>query len=332
MKSVAIVKLFFLFLICITQYSFAQTKMMDSLRKLLLTSTSRKDKIEALNTIAFNVRVKYPDSTRIFSLQALQWSKNENYSIGMGVSYNNIAYTYYLINNDSALYFFKKAQSAYAIQPPSLLRASRVFNGIANVFIQKTQFDSAIYYANFSLNYINKSTDTGKQKIERLMYAYGALGNTYYAASDYEKSTANFINATKIGEQLKNNEMLVVYYNGIANIQGTLGEYEKAIFYGNKSINTSALIKDYDSWVLALANQGAYYLKIKNIALAKQYADSSFNLGNAYNSKRYEGRNYLTYGQCKMYENNCVEAIDLYKKGLLSNELNKGSDFRDLYY
>jgi signal transduction histidine kinase len=322
-----VAKLAFLFFMSIPNHSVAQTKMMDSLRNSLLISTNTKDKIEALNTIAFNIRAKYPDSTRIYSLQALQWSKNENYSIGMGVSYNNIAYTYYLINNDSALYYFKKAQVAYAIEPPSLLRASRVFNGIANVFIQKTQFDSAIYYANFSLNYINKSTDTSKQKIERLMYAYGTLGNTYYAASDYEKSTANFINATKIAEQLKNNEMLVVYYNGIANIQGTLGELEKAIFYGNKSIVASALVKDYDSWILALANQGAYYVKIKNISLARKYADSSINLGNTHNRKRYEGRNYLTYGQCKMYENNCVEALGLFKTGLLSNSLNKGSDF-----
>ena len=317
---------FFIF-VTFTIKAKAQSKLMDSLRQILLTSSDTKIKIDALNSIAFNYRNKNADSTRILSMQALNWSRKENYHIGMGVSYTNFGYTYYLINNDSALYYFKKAQSEYVIEPPNLLRASRAFNGIANTYIQKTQFDSAIHYATLSYKYTIESKDTGKIKTERLMYAFGTLANTYYAASNYEKSNENFIQATKIGEALNNYEMLVVYYNGIANIQGTFGEFKKALYYGEKSANASFMCKDYSSWVLALANQSAYYAKLKNFSMADKFADSSLKMGNKYNVKRYEGRNYLTLGQIKMEENKYEAALQLFKTGLASNQLNKGSEY-----
>ena len=140
---------------------YAQTAMMDSLRNVLISSSAPKNKIDALNTIAFNLRSKKTDSAKIFSYQAIAWSKKENYHTGIGVACITLGNIHYTVDNDSALYYFKQAQQAFIIEPTNLLRTTRVLNGITNTYIQKTQFDSALYYANFTIDYIKNSKDTG---------------------------------------------------------------------------------------------------------------------------------------------------------------------------
>ena len=305
----------------------AQTSFLDSLRSVINTSTDTRERINALNRYSFELRNKNKDSSKIMAASALRQSNEISYYTGVGEACYNLGTVFYLKNNDSALVYFKKSLQGYAKEDAGLLRVSRAYNGVTNVFMQLTKYDSAIYYAHFALAYIQGSRDTSAIKRERLMYSYGALGNAHYYAGYYDSSILYYLRAAEIGEKVKNYSMLNSYYLGIANINATETKYVSAVFYGRKSAQAAWAVKDYESLVLTLANIGGYYSRMDSFTQARVYTDSSLNLGRLYNVTRYEARNYTTLGTIEMHYHNCTNALAYFKTGLSLLEKKGSSQF-----
>ncbi|CAN5553879.1 hypothetical protein BH10BAC2_BH10BAC2_40800 [soil metagenome] len=307
--------------------SHAQSKILDSLHLVITNTKDIKAKIDALNRYAFEIRNKKRDTSKILATEALLLSKIVNYKTGTGEAYYNLGTFFYLKNNDSALFYFKRSVQEYTMADPGLLKVSRSYNGVTNVFMQLPKYDSAIYYGRFAMAYISGHKDTGALKIERLMYSYGTLGSAYYYGGYYDSSITYYLKAAETGERIHNYAMLTSYYLGIANIQATEKKYSSSVYYGRKSAEACHIVKDYESLVLTLANIGGYYSRMDSFVQSRIYTDSSLRLGELYNVTRYQPRNYTTLGTIEMHYNNYENALIYFKTGLASAESKEANSY-----
>ena len=141
--------------------------------------------------------------------------------------------------------------------------------------------------------------------------ALNLLGSLQSYTGKYDEAISNLIEATKYFEKLKMTEKLnAVYINIGTNYQAT-GDYDKALAYFKKSLESSLMSKDTSNQVSALNNIGIHYLmamsdsavyyfdealKLREHSVVSQEILSvQFNLANFYFNQKAYGKSYQTY-------------------------------------
>src|ERR1051326_7867852 len=79
----------------IAYYSFAQQTKVDSLKKLVLAAKQDSGRVNALNTLAWEIKGSAPDSSIYFGEQALQLSEKINFFSGKTNALACIGNAYY---------------------------------------------------------------------------------------------------------------------------------------------------------------------------------------------------------------------------------------------
>jgi signal transduction histidine kinase len=101
--------------------------------------------------------------------------------------YYNIAYNFTFLQNDSAVYYYKKAENI-AIELKDSILLSKLYNNVGDVYYSKKNYPVALSKYLLALNHSDTDSATLSIIYENLSNTYSALGNTKNAYSFLQKS------------------------------------------------------------------------------------------------------------------------------------------------
>ena len=300
-----------------TEFSSAQNTKIDSLKKLLKTDREDTTRVKQLNDLAYAMFGMNPDSTILLSTQALELASHLDYSMGQTQSYNRIGIGWLMKGQlDSGEYYSIKAleianrinarkikanlqtnlgliawQRGEYDKAGDLLNQSleyyrdiddqeiqaRILTNIGNLYINQSKYTEATQYYQQSLA-IQETLDDKRAMATSL----NNLGICYDNQGKYQQALEAYYRAVAVIEETGDN-MLANVYRGIANIHEDLNEYDQALSFNLKALNS--YIKSGQRLEQALTNSaiGFTYEQMDQLDTALTYYYRALNILKDYN-------------------------------------------------
>ena len=204
-------------------------------------------------------------------LKSLMIYHKLNNKDGMAINYVDIGNLYYDNENynfaeryySDALAIYKKLKDTVGI--------ATCYTNIANAITDSDNTSNAVDYYYKSIELQQALND-----IEGVAINYNNIGDYYLKLNKYEDAKSYFNKALAKSSQLHNNESLnaLIFFN-LSDLENSIGNYDKAIFFGNKSLDISKKLglqeiekSNLKNLSLAYENSGN---KLKSLDLLKQY-------------------------------------------------------------
>jgi signal transduction histidine kinase len=160
---------------------------------------------------------------------------------------------------DSAKYYYRKA-IVLGTQLKYLYGMMRGNGYYANVCTVKSENDSALIY-------INRSLDLSRQMKDSVNIGVGLfnLGSAYRNLSDLESAVKYSLEGANILEGIGKIEIAAQLNNGLQVLYTTMGQYAKAIDFGEKAVRQSRELNNDGFLVVALSNLSLSYMEIDSL-------------------------------------------------------------------
>jgi signal transduction histidine kinase/ribosomal protein L20 len=226
------------------------------------------------------------------SLIALEYNTqlgNEN-EIGK-INYNLGVIYYSSSQYDLAIEKFKKAAKSFGKLENEIFQAY-CYNGIANIYINTVELDSALVYSELLKSIADKSKNTGLQAISRT-----AIGSIFAEQEEYKQALDIYAEALPYLEGFGNIVMLASCFCNIGAAHYKLENYQRAITNLNKAYSFD-IFKD---------NSIADDLCLKTIALTQE------KLGNYKDASKYYNQ-YVEYQDSVLIKENKLVVAELEEK------------------
>jgi len=298
------IKTFFLFLISFNlifhTILYSQTKLQDSLQKLLNLAKSdtakfnlllkistlstnnysletsnkalviaKKNKNKRLEAIALNSFIPIYIESRDFSKAFLYANKANNLfgllhdSVNIANCYYDIGrIQYYVEKTDSSLFYHHLALKIREKLKDSLNIATSL-NAIGLMNWRIGNFDEAEIYFLKSIKMRNKKTD-----LVGISITYNNLGSLHWGLSNFNKALSYFLQALEIAEKNKDFERVILINNNIGLIYQEWGDFDKALVYHQKAKLDSEKTNYYFGLAYSYINLGNCYKHFKNYSIA----------------------------------------------------------------
>jgi serine phosphatase RsbU (regulator of sigma subunit) len=256
----------------------ARCDVTDSLKRIIERPQDDTLKVDALNSLAWEIMYTYSDSSIKLSTSALELSRKIKYKMGEGKSYHNLGWFYSMKSN------YKKSFEYYTIalsiwdaelegnkNPSDLLlnRQASTYGNMGLAFVDQGNYVKALEFLFKAMKNFEKLGD--QQKIAT---ALGNIGQVYDEEGQYDLAIKYYNQALEAAEQQDDKRSVgrhlgnlgVAHYRTAEKLRG-----QKQIEYLNKSLD--------------------YYMRSRKIAEEqnnrREIARSSLNLGAAYNLLAY---------------------------------------------
>jgi PAS domain S-box-containing protein len=250
--------LLILFLVC--SLSFSQQTKVDSLQKLLTSTTEDTTKVNLLNDIFIAYQDTGIATALKYAKQALELSDKINFLKGKASAYNNIGLYYFNVGKSSeALEYYLKANDLF-VQIDNAKGNEISLANIGYLFSLQHNYKKAIEYYSNSLTVAQETNDSNR--VAKLLRN---IGMVFYEQGYYSKALDLHLKSLKILEKIKDKKDIAYVYGNIGLIYDSQNNYEKSLEYYNKSLEKSKEIGDKKGFAASLMNIGQLlYLKMNN--------------------------------------------------------------------
>lgn len=313
----------------------AQNKYVDSLKEAL----DRKDlpDLERVNTmilIGENLsRVDREEAIHYYT-EAFGFadSKRNNFHKGRALSGIGNAY-YYSSFYDSAFYFYKRADSLFAMDSSNISRASAATNkaSIGNIQVMKNDYESAV---NSYLNAIRVMEGTDADNKWLVMgILYGDIANVYHDMGQYEKALDYDLKALFAQRRQKDNLLNTAFFEiYVAGDYADVGEMAETKLYLEKVSPLAAQIGSADVFYYLYSRWGDYYKRMGNMGKAISFYRRALTYSGEKGNKFQEMNIYMEIGisfqRLKQY-NKSLESLR--KSMTIAHDLRSGKITTKLY-
>jgi len=267
----------------------AQTRTIDSLRRVLKTSAQDTNYVKTLTHLAWVIGRTYPDSAIIITGQALSLSQKIKW---------------------------KKGEAA-----------SELRLGVFCLFQSKYK-EAVVHYNNVLkvCEMMVASSNSADAKIGKKYWvkALGSIANSYLEQSDYPKALEYYLRALKISEEMGDKEQVGMLFGGIAIVYRAQSDYVKALEYNLKSLKLANEVGDKQHVCNTLVNIGNIYKSQARNSMALEYYSQALKVAEEIGDKRSIGFAlsniggvYFNQGDSAVKKSNLVFGMtDRYPKAL----------------
>jgi tetratricopeptide (TPR) repeat protein len=264
---------------------FAQTKSIDSLKRIVKTIKIDTARINKYNLLADMYKNIDSDSTAFYAKLAMAQSEKIKYNFGIANAFINSGNSNIIKSNyKAALQDFHYAQLKFQklIDHGSEINIDKIKSGLA-----RSNNNCGIIYAEINdyvkaLDYYHKALkvyqEMGVKK--NISISYNNIGTIYRSLNDYKKALSYYLKSLKIQEEIKEPTIAVTLtnigfsYSKMNKNNEALDHYEKAKKYFEKT-------EDNRGYALLNSHLGDYYAKIKNGEEALRYYNKSLEISEA---------------------------------------------------
>ncbi len=296
----------------ITNYSFSQRSVSDSLKQVLNSSIHDTSRISTLIKIAKLEEINNIDSSILILENTARFCNKASVKHPGKVRYYiqkqkaTCLYKlsgYYETEGDSAnqLFYLRKCQDLRSTLHDTI--------GLIDLFVAKGLFYSNHGKHTQALKYFNKSllfANTINYK-KGVADAYNNIGYVYNNNGKIDQALESYYNGLLIQEEIKDLKGAASTLNNLAYIYFQQDDYKKALEYWQKSLKYRMQTKDKDLISHSLLNLGSVYYRLGDSNKALEYFKKSYDIQLANNDKlagAYSLNNIgYIYNQKKDYKN-----------------------------
>ena len=210
------------------------------------------------------------DSALVVHKDALKCLLRFGQKNDLAISYNNIGLIIWRNGAFAeALPFFEKAlEIRKEIKNNKAIGMSN--NNIGTLYYRWGNYEKALQYYQQSLNYREIAKDT-----HGLVLSLNNIGLVYQKLNYLDKAADNFEEAIRISELKKFSFGKAYTYHNLGQLYKERKDYQTALKYALKSLDSYTLIKDLGGSISSLCDIGDYHENMGNLPFAYQYYQKS---------------------------------------------------------
>ncbi|NJL14952.1 MAG: tetratricopeptide repeat protein [Microscillaceae bacterium] len=271
----------------------AQNLRMDSLQKLLKKLPDGKDKVAAINELAFDYIFYSYDTSMKYANEAEDLAVRINYPVGKALSLNISGIVYRIQGN------YSRALDSH-LQSLRICEQENYSQGIANNFsnIGLVYYDKEDYKK--ALEYFEKALKI-KEEIKDLRgvaFSLNDIGGVYLRLGNLEKAQLTYLKSIQVREKIGDQQGLATSLNNLGRLYLEKGELKKALNYLQRSIKVGRTFNDQLSIAITLNNIAEVHFKQGDFEKAKQSHLQALQIARSINSKIEIRNAYLGLARC----------------------------------
>lgn len=212
----------------------------------------------------------------------------------VALAYGDLMYGYVRINPDRAVYCARRAFET-SNQLGSLKMPFRAARFIGQMYYNKEQYDSTLYYYGIAQTYLDRMAagEGGYPEADvddALSGFYGDMGNVYYALDSLPKTLEYYAKAGEIFEKNGWKQSSAILWHNMGDIFHEQGNDKKAIEYYEKSLRFGQEADD-SLWVAApRLSLGTVYMSQGKTTKALEYLQQADEYFSKHQDQEYTDR------------------------------------------
>jgi len=220
-----------------------------------------------------------------------------------------LADSYFLIQNDSTLFYAKKAFE--------LVQYSQEFELLAKITIRISQAYEFIDPIS-STTYALKAVDFAEQSevSELIVYTHNLKGNRHRANMELEEAMDEYQFCLAIHEEEADSLGIARAYNNIGIVHMMSGKYEIGIEYWLQSLNIKLRNNELISAATTMGNIALYYKDIGKYEEAEKFLTDALEINKKHKDFESVAFNYLIIGQMRQKQGKMPASINAYNESI----------------
>jgi len=266
----------------------ASGRKVDSLLQALQTAKHDTTKINTLNTLASEICNNQPDKALVYAKNALELSKELDFTRGMAASYNNIARVFWMQGNyPKSLKNLHEKLNIYNELKDKKGIASSLGN-IGSVYWNQGDYPKALKYYFKALKMDEELGN--KNGIARHL---GNIGVVYENQGDYPKALEYYFKSLKMKEELDDKRGIAIDLGNIGIVYYYQGDYSKVLEYFFKALKMRQELGNKSLIAIQLGNIGIVYKDQGDLSTDNSVRQVNYSKALEYYSKALKMRQEL---------------------------------------
>lgn len=327
----------------------------DSLQKVLQTTTADTHKIDVYNLIAHKYRdsdstkVTYYTSKAIFLSEAIHYPKGIvdayylrgwaamrqghrvraisffrqmlplarkiEYKQGEAKIYNGLGVTYRYQGNYNKALDLYKKALAIRKQESNKKGMAGSYHNIGTIYKKQSNYSKAMELYQLALD-INQQINNP----EWIMYNYIGIGDVCHKRGDLLCAAKVYRKAWKLALQVDNKRGVAFGYYNMGTIYEDQRDYTTALDFYQKAQKQGKKIGNNRVLMRSCNGLGDIYLRLGAFAKAEQHLQKSIKIARKIESKIHVATNYLSLGRLALQRQQFVQAQTYFRKALILRE------------
>ncbi|QHT71800.1 tetratricopeptide repeat protein [Rhodocytophaga rosea] len=271
----------------------------------------KKEKIDALNQAAWDIRVTDSNQSFFLSQQAVDLATDIHYQQGLAEGLRTLGFCHIRrANYQQALVILQEALQLF-IQLHHLAGQSDIYEYFG--IIQRSLGEYAA-----SLNFLFKSLDL-RQSIpyrEGESLAYYHMGVTYRYLGDYNNALKYFLFGLSIAREIGALMPKAYLLNNIGIVYFETGDYREALQYYHQGLSIWQIIGDQWGQAGCLDNIGTIYYRLGDYGQALQFSFQGLQLSKTIGDQKGQGNTLFNLGKTYLKLSDNTNSLDYCNQSL----------------
>jgi signal transduction histidine kinase len=317
-----------LILVCGSLVGFGQYRALIDSLKSKLKSTPTDKQFDLLNSIGWEYRFSYPDSTVYYATKAYNLGRALKFKKDLAKSLNFIGVAYNYKGDRLKSYEYYQEAIGVAESQKDSNQLAYTNNNIGRLLFEQGVLPKSFNYYVKALKIFKATRDSSGTA-----YANQSLANLYRMQHDYAKAEETYLNALAIRLKLKNPHDIMSAYVQLGILFQETDRLDASNRYFLKADSVGSSIQDdinrAETSVLLAEN----YLKQGLIIIAEKIGYQGFDVIKRKKNVRMLPRAYLLLGKVYLANKNYLQARDQFSEALQVAKATKASAFEmESYY
>ncbi len=302
---------------CVLQLIFATLNGQDVRIKISeynnkLKTANQREQVLLLDSLSRAYWEIWPDSSLVFSIEALEIAQKLNNDFLLGEAYNSLGNAFSIIGEtEKALTNYQKSKRHREKTGNKLSVALSLYN-IALTYHEAFRYTESINAFKEAADICEQIEDFNSQAIMHI-----GLAETYKTIHESNKALENAIKAANTYIHYKDKRGLASVYIFIGGLHSDLNNQSLALEYYLKAHEFYTELNDESGISATLNNIGMVYGEMNNLDKALEYYNASLLLAQKIGKKKGIATAYNNIGYSNSKLRNYGQALEYYKKSLL---------------
>ena len=303
----------FLFLLCFysTGLRSQESFIVDSLSSVLDNSIGDTNRVNALNSLAEELRKTDTEQAIGYAEEALSLSSELNYKKGVAGAYFSLGRVYRAqFNLTEARGYYLKSLQVYKEVGDNEAVAD-ITNKVGITYGIQGDYNKALDFFYRSMEIYKKFGD--KQKMADCL---NNIGNVYKYLGNYPESFNAYNKALKIYEEVHDTASIAMCYNHFGILCDYQGDYKQALDYYFESLRMREIVGDIEEIAASYSNIGIVYNYLGEYEQALEYQLKNLKINIETGQKRGAGIAYTNIGNIYEKLGKSDQALENFVKGM----------------
>ncbi|NND26049.1 MAG: tetratricopeptide repeat protein [Flavobacteriaceae bacterium] len=308
--------LFFIILSFLALNSFSQNgQSIEELKRLVKEQANDSTKVNALIEISSQLFRSQPDSSMVYSNEAIELATSIDFKKGLAYAYKNMGLGHYVKGEFSDVLIYWEKSLAIFQEIDDETGISNLLNNLGAVYQTKGDDPKALDYFIRSVKIAEKINDSS-----RVGTAYLNIGTVYSnEETTYQDAFESFNKAKTIFSNMGYDEGVGAAAINIAELNLKNGDPEAALPYLNEALD--AYTRSGNSLSHTYNYMGKAYKDLKSYGLAKEYHLKAIEAADLNDAKLEKTKALISLGEVLIEQEAYAEAVTNFKEGLKLTEV-----------